>query len=363
MLGGGPAAGAAALHLARSDFEVTLFVPERPGEKPCGGAVPAYLLDEVEPAGVEALPVVRSPRAVLENAAGRTVTLDLAGLRIFRRADLDAATLDAAEAAGARRVRSRARRLTFAEREVVVRTDEGEVAFDWLVAADGARGLSRRTLGLSPGATSLGLGASLSGIEVETLTLGFPDLGDAYLWIFPRPGGCSVGIAYSEQLVSAGAARAALETFVERHLNRPFESFDGVRYRYPIPVYSAASVRAAEAGVEQRVLLAGDAAGVADPLTREGIRHAARSGRLAADCLGTRLPAEYPRRLEASMGAEMDRAQRAAELFFTDPIGQWMVPVCRSHPGVRRVLGDLLACRQPYRGLRRRLLRAAVDRG
>jgi len=36
------------------------------------------------------------------------------------------------------------------------------------------------------------------------------------------------------------------------------------------------------------------------------------------------------------------------------------VPVARPHPGIRRVLGNLLACRQPYEGLRRRLLKAAV---
>jgi hypothetical protein len=48
--------------------------------------------------------------------------------------------------------------------------------------------------------------------------------------------------------------------------------------------------------------------------------------------------------------------------FGSDPIGQWMIPVCRIHPGVRRVLTDLLSCRQPYTGLPRRLLRAAVGR-
>ena len=58
----------------------------------------------------------------------------------------------------------------------------------------------------------------------------------------------------------------------------------------------------------------------------------------------------------------MERAHRARGLFFEDPIGQWMVPVARRHPGIRRVLADLLACRQPYRGLRRRLLRSALSR-
>lgn len=242
-------------------------------------------------------------------------------------------------------------------------SDEGEHVFDWLVAADGARGLGRRTLGLAPGDTSMGLGASLEGPQVETLRLGFPDLGDAYLWIFPRPGGCSVGVAYTEGSVSTGAARAALDDFVQRHLGERVSEFDGPRYRYPIPIYSQASLQAIGTGLGQRVLLVGDAAGVADPITREGIRHAVRSGRLAADCLANDRSVDYPRRLKEALGAEMGRARRAAELFFDDPIGQWMVPVCRTHPGVRRVLGDLLGCRQPYSGLRRRLLRAVVERG
>jgi hypothetical protein len=60
------------------------------------------------------------------------------------------------------------------------------------------------------------------------------------------------------------------------------------------------------------------------------------------------------------MAGELERAGRARGLFFDGPLGQWMVPVARAHPGIRRVLGDLLACRQPYQGLRRRLLRAAI---
>jgi hypothetical protein len=65
--------------------------------------------------------------------------------------------------------------------------------------------------------------------------------------------------------------------------------------------------------------------------------------------------------LKRELEEEMERAARARSLFFDDPVGQWMVPVSRVHPGIRRVLSDLLACRQPYRGLRGRLLRASVD--
>jgi hypothetical protein len=56
----------------------------------------------------------------------------------------------------------------------------------------------------------------------------------------------------------------------------------------------------------------------------------------------------------------MEKAHRARDIFFEGSVGQWMVPASRLHPGIRRVLADLLACRQTYTGLRRRLAGAAI---
>jgi flavin-dependent dehydrogenase len=317
-------------------------------------------LDELAALSVATIPSIDSPRATLENAAGQTVSLDLHGLRIYRRRDLDPALMVEAEKAGARIIAEKADRLEACGDRVVVEARGRARSFDWLVGADGAHGLSRRTLGLRSGAASIGAGASLEGEEPASLIVGFPDLGDAYLWIFPRPGGCSVGVAYTPDRVSRGAAESALARFVVRHLPGASAKWRGPGYRYPIPVFSSETARSARAGLAGRILLVGDAVGLADPLTREGIRPAVRSGRLAAACLVAGDPESYPLRLVETMGSEMRRAERATELFFDDPVGQWMVPICRSHPGVRRVLGDLLACRQPYRGLRRRLVKAAV---
>lgn len=360
VLGAGPAAGAAALALARAGLGVTVFRPERPGEKPCGGAFPAYLLDRLPGFDPSALPTVVAPAAVLENAEGGELHLDLGGLRIVRRGDLDPALLAAAETAGAEVITDKGRRLGWEEGRPWVETAGGRQRFDWLVAGDGARGLARRTLGLAPRGDSVGLGASLVGVEAERLVLGFPDLGDAYLWIFPRPGGCSVGIAYTEGEVSDGAAGACLAAFVERHLGRALAELAGAHYRYPIPVYGGATRVAVSAGLERRISLVGDAAAVADPLTREGIRYAVTSGQAAAAALVAGRPRTYRERLLEEIEADLERALAARELFFEGPIGQWMVPVCRSHPGLRRVLADLLACRQPYVGLRRRLLAAGL---
>lgn len=360
VLGAGPAAGTAAAHLARAGVAVTLFRPERPGEKPCGGALPEFLLREVEGFDPTGLPFVRSPIAVLENASHQSLSLELAGLRIYRRCDLDPALVETARRQGARIVEEKARRIGWAENLPFVETDSGRFPFDWLIGADGARGLSRRTLDLQPEGESVGLGGSLTGTESDRLVLSFPKTGDSYLWIFPRPEGCSVGIAYSAEVLSDEQARGVLDEFLERHLGGTLDRYPGARYRYPIPVYGRWTSKAIERGLGQRLLLVGDAAGVADPLTREGIRYAIRSGRWAAASLTEGAPELYPGRLTRALDGELSRAEQARELFFEGSLGQWMVPVAKWHPGVRRVLGDLLGCQQPYTGLRRRLLEAAV---
>ena len=360
VLGGGPAGGSAALALARAGAAVDLYLPGRPGEKPCGGAVPEHVLPRLAGFDPSPLPAVVSPAAVLENARGGRIALDLQGIRIFRRRDLDGALAEAAVAAGAIRKPNKAERLEWGGEGVRV-TSAGETrTYDWIVGADGARGLSRRSLGLEPQGDSVGLGGSLSGIEWRRLVLAFPGLGDSYLWIFPRPGGASVGIAYTPGKLTETAARAALDAFLDEHLPRGWRDLPGPRYRYPIPVFGPWTLQSVRRALGRRILLTGDAAALADPLTREGIRYGLLSGLWAAESLLAGRPESYPDRLESELGEEMEKAHRARDLFFEGSVGQWMVPVSRLHPGIRRVLADLLACRQPYTGLRRRLVGAAL---
>ena len=360
VLGGGPAGGSAALALARGGAAVDLYLPARPGEKPCGGGVPEHVLPRLAGFDPSDLPAVVSPAALLENARGGTLALDLGGLRIFRRRDFDRALAEAAIAAGAVPRREKAARLEWKRNGVRVWSGGEAREYDWIVGADGARGLSRRSLGLPPQGDSIGLGGSLSGVEFDRLVLAFPELADSYLWIFPRPGGVSVGIGYTQGKVSEGAARAALDALLDRHLPAGWRDLPGPRYRYPIPVFGPWTLAGVRRGLSRRALLAGDAAALADPLTREGIRYGLLSGLWAAESLLAGTPEAYPQRLASELEEDLDRAGRARDLFFEGAVARWMVPVARVHPGIRRVLGDLLACRQPYTGLRRRLLGAAV---
>ncbi len=343
--------------------DVTLFVPARPGEKPCGGAVPEFLLPRLEGFHPRLLSAVEAPPCLLENARGSTLELPLQGVRIFRRRDLDPALQEAAVAAGAQRVAVRAEQVVTGDDRVEVAAGGEVQRFDWLIGADGARGLSRRTLGLLPEGESVGLGGSLAGVIASRLVLSFAGEGDSYGWIFPRPGGASVGVAYTPSTLGDDAARRQLDGLLDRHLPKDWRDASGPRYRYPIPVYGPWTRANIQRGVEQRVLLTGDAAALADPLTREGIRYAALSGQWAAEALLSGRPETYLERVAAELESEMSRAAKARELFFEGPVGRWMVPLARLHPGIRGVLADLLACRQPYRGLRRRLLRSVVARG
>lgn len=365
VIGGGPAGGAAALQLARAGLPVTLYVPQRRGEKPCGGGLPEFLLPRLESFDPGPLAAVAVRSVLCENAAGRRVRLASSGLRIFRRGDLDPALAAAAVEAGARLVPAKVERVEWAGgRPAVVAGGEAR-ACDWLIAADGARSLTRRCLArelgrdLAPAEESVGLGASVEGVEHPEMVLGFPGVADAYGWIFPRPGGVSVGIAYSPHRLSDGAAGGLLAAFLARHLHAAGGALRP-RYRYPIPVYGPWTAPLVEAALAHRVLLTGDAAALADPLTREGIRPAALSGLWAAEALIAGRPRDYPRRLATELEGEMVHARRLGEIFFDGSLAQGMVSLCRFHPRLRALLRDLLSCRQPYRGLRRRLLRAAV---
>jgi flavin-dependent dehydrogenase len=361
VIGGGPAGGAAALRLARGGARVDLYLPARPGEKPCGGAIPEPALPPL--AGFEGgcLPRVVASRTLLENDRESRFEFRLAGSEIFRRRDFDSALVVAAQVAGAQVLRQRVERLEPIPGGVRLTAGEKTREYDWVVGADGARGLSRRTLGLLPEGESIGLGASLSMLEVGQLVISFLGVADAYAWVFPRPGGASVGVAYTSGKVSDVSIRSALGSFLDRTLPAGWRQLPGPRYRYPIPVFGPATIPGLKRGLESRILLVGDAAALADPLTREGIRYGLLSGTWAAECLLAREPAAYPEVVAAKLGLEMEHALKARELFFAGSIGRWMIPVSRLHRGVRTVLHDLLACRQAYSGLTLRLTRAALS--
>lgn len=107
-------------------------------------------------------------------------------------------------------------------------------------------------------------------------------------------------------------------------------------------------------------MLLGDAAGLVDPLTREGIYYALLSGQWAADALvaagGPRAATHYASTVLGEMFPELARAARLSRLFFTPAFSSLLVQALDESEAIRNVFVDLVGGVQPYRGLRRRLV-------
>jgi flavin-dependent dehydrogenase len=113
----------------------------------------------------------------------------------------------------------------------------------------------------------------------------------------------------------------------------------------------------------RRVVLTGDAAGLAEPMTGEGIYYAVRSAQIAADTIhhvlldhGTDL-SSYSERVHAEITSDLMYAKRLASLFYRFP-GLSYHFFIRS-PAVQWGVVRALCGRSTFEGLYRQLLRSA----
>jgi flavin-dependent dehydrogenase len=141
-----------------------------------------------------------------------------------------------------------------------------------------------------------------------------------YAWVFPKATHLSVGV------VTTHRGQVNLRRYLEQYLQllgicpRAVE-----RHGFVIPVRPRAGPFA-----RHRVLLVGDAAGFADPLTAEGISLAAQSGRLAAEAIvggelhEARVHALYHAGLRPLLG-ELRVARGLARLLYNSPrVRRWV---------------------------------------
>ncbi|HKY31752.1 MAG TPA: NAD(P)/FAD-dependent oxidoreductase [Candidatus Polarisedimenticolia bacterium] len=364
VVGGGPAGAVCARRLAARGARVTLFEVSPSGEKPCGGGVPPAALREF-PELADPTLSRRIARTVIVHApSGRTAEVPLEeGLHLFRRAELDACLRRAAAGEGAQVLQGK---VLSAERgkggEWRLRTDRGTCGgFDLLVAADGVNGAIGRSLaGPYPRQDlTLALYAYAQGVPRTEVVLKFFRGLDGYLWAFPRTDHVSIGICGAWPAASASRLTDDLLRFMEEHY--PEAALDPRSVRgYLIPASARpprGRARPAAASGEGWAVV-GDAAGFVDPLTREGIAHAMRSGAAAAAELAGQARLATP-----PLPSELAWAHRHRRGFFRPEFLEALVRLASSSAAIRGVLADLLSGTQPYGGLRRRLLWAALPCG
>jgi flavin-dependent dehydrogenase len=175
-----------------------------------------------------------------------------------------------------------------------------------------------------------------------------------YGWVFPlQHAAANVGVGYLPKGRSARTdARGAYERFVSSPaVSRLLEGARqvGPAKGYPIRVdFLTAPTHA------HRTVLVGEAAGLVNPLTGEGIDYALESGQMAAQHLlscfsaGEFLLEEYHRRLHARFDRLFRFCIRVRDWYCAPPLLNFLVLMANRRPELRQLLTDLvLGDRQP----------------
>lgn len=284
VVGAGPAGSAAALAALRARPGARVLLLDRaefPRDKSCGDGIAPHALDELARLGVADVLADRVPvrHLRLRSPDGTEVATRLQRPdHVVPRTLFDARLVDAAVARGAVLRRQTVRSVAVLPDRVVL---DGDTAARAVVGADGANGVVRRRLGLAgqpEDATALAVrGYRRDDAEVPEQVIVMDGRGwPAYAWSFAAGDGTAnvgFGMLLPRLRATGRGGRAELhgrlaellpgaepERLVSHHL--PLSSS---RPRQP----------------DGRVLLAGDAASLVNPLTGEGIFYALLSGRLA----------------------------------------------------------------------------------
>mgnify|MGYP001627120991 CR=1 FL=1 len=360
VVGAGPAGATAARLLAAWGINVLLIEKFRlPRYKPCGGAVTKRTLQLLAPLDIS--PVIETwvKKLTVQSPTGDSLTVALPDQLIatVMRNKFDTYLTDAALASGAK----------LKDKEPVLRCEQVNEGMEIvtakrtyhclvLIGADGANSVVAQYLGLKPKLRAVSLVAELSRESSDrwdgSIHLRFPFSLSGYAWCFPKGNHLSAGL-YTH-LPSIPNWRDNLYQYLA-----DLELHDCLDWRkvkgHIIPIANKKSVfRMGNA------IVVGDAAGVADPFTGEGISWAIYTGRMAAAFVRVFLEGEtdalndYTRSVHEEVLSEMTAAHWFARFLFNFP--QFCFQHFLHREAVLRNFAKLLGGEVSYRQLWRKAL-------
>jgi geranylgeranyl reductase family protein len=286
VVGAGPAGSTAAYRLAEAGASVLLADKATfPRDKPCGGGLTMRAV-RLLPFDVDPVVEDRTTRVRfgLDFAQRFERRLDDPLVLMTQRVRLDAFLVEQAANAGADfRDAARVADLAVGDDGVRATVNGEKVAANYALLSDGANGTSTRAAGLDDGRDyGVALEANVPyGVVSEDeyrglLCLELANVPGGYGWVFPKADHVNVGVGGWER--EGPRLRAHLARFC-REYGIPESSLENVRgYRLPL-IHARARV------AKGRVALLGDAAGLVDPLSGDGIYEAFLSAKLATDAL------------------------------------------------------------------------------
>ncbi|WP_244291960.1 geranylgeranyl reductase family protein [Streptomyces wuyuanensis] len=337
VVGAGPAGASAAYAAAVTGRRVLLLEKaELPRYKTCGGGIIGPSRDALPP-GFE-LPLKDRVHAVTFSMNGRLARTRRSRRMLFgliNRPEFDAALVQHAEKAGAvlrtgvtvSRVEQHGSAVPDRRTVAVVLADGETVLARAVVGADGSAGRIGAHVGVKTDQVDLGLEAEIPVPATVAedwagrVLIDWGPMPGSYGWVFPKGDVLTVGVISARG--EGAATKRYLEDFIARLGLAGFE-----------PAVSSGHLtrcRSDDSPLSRgRVLVCGDAAGLLEPWTREGISFALRSGRLAGewavriaeanDAVDARRQAlNYAFAIKAGLGVEMGVGRRMLSVFERRP--------------------------------------------
>jgi geranylgeranyl reductase family protein len=309
VVGAGPAGSTAAYRLASAGASVLLADKAQfPRDKPCGGGLTMRAVRQL-PFSVEPVVEDRTMRVRFGLDFTRRVerAVDEPLVLMTQRKRLDAFLVEQAAKAGAEfRDGVKVSDLALEDDGARARVNGSSVTAAHALLADGANGVSARAVGLDDGREhGVALEANVPyGVVREEdyrglLCLELANVPGGYGWVFPKGDHVNVGVGGWER--EGPRLREHLARFC-REYDIPESSLEDVRgYRLPL-VHPRARL------AKGRVALLGDAAGLVDPLSGDGMYEAFLSAKLATEAVLAGDLEGYDRELRRTLSSQLAAA-------------------------------------------------------
>jgi geranylgeranyl reductase family protein len=336
VVGAGPAGSATAIRLAREGARVLLADRARfPRDKPCGGGVTGRAarelpcpIDPVVEDVVHSFEVRLRYRKRFEGRSEAPLVL------MTRRRRLDAFLVEQAAAAGADfRDGVTVEGLTIGPDGAELTIGGGRVQARAIVGADGVNGSLARAAGIGGGVVygiALEGNGPLRAGQQGRATVELGVIPGGYGWVFPKDGHANYGVG---GWASEGPRlREHLRRLCDAHGVDSSGLADLQGRRLPI--------RRTRAALRGPVLLVGDAAGLVDPLSGDGIYEALVSARLAAAAILDGRLEDYEHALEAALDRLAETSWKAKLVLDRHPGAAFAIARL---PGVWRVIAGLIS--------------------
>lgn len=311
IIGAGPAGAASAYYLAEAGKKVLLLERwQLPRFKPCGGGIserfiaklPFDISDSVVGGTAKFQFLYQNEKPHEINAKIKIILVD--------RQRFDQIIVENAVKKGAELIdQVKVTDLEILEDKVVVQSDQGKFEAKYLIGADGANSFVAKKIRLNPkrGLISV-LEAEVPGTNNidENIIFNIYLNPGGYAWYFPKKQASSVGIA--------GWNQKQLLTDLRKWINYLGYEKETKLYAHPIPeIEPGAQLQ------KGRVLLVGDAAGLVDPITGEGIKHAITSAKIVSSAILDNKVNAYSKQIFDQISADFQYAYRLRWLYYRFP--------------------------------------------